>query len=78
MQISYFNNGGFAIHGIKGNFKGKCSGLFDKDGVLYSSEQLVDFMAGRYSCCRSRTVKVDGPIWRHLQKIGKRFVGLNK
>lgn len=71
MNISYFDRGSFVVHGITGNFKGQCSAWFDKDGLLYSAQQIINYYT-------TRNVKIDGPIWQHLQKVGKRFVGLNK
>lgn len=65
MQIQRFNDGGFVIHKISGPFTGRVSAWFDRDGRVLDAEQMIGFGVG------SRPVKANGPIWRHLQIIGR-------
>jgi hypothetical protein len=72
MQISTFNGGGgFVIHRITGNFKGRASAWFSPDGSILDAEQFV-----RDGCNSTRPVKQDGPMWQFLARIGKRYARL--
>jgi len=62
MQFSRFSNGGFVIHKITGDFKGKVSAWFDASGSVLDAEQIVNN--------RSRRVVRGGSIWKRLQSIG--------
>jgi len=66
MQVMRFINGGYAIHHIKGDFKGNMSAWFDKDGKLLDAEQIpVPFGS-------SRRVKPNGAMWQLAEKVGQR------
>jgi hypothetical protein len=66
MQINRYLDGGYVIHKITGNFKGKVSAYFDKNGILIDAEQIPRPFES------SRPVKKNGPIWNLAQRIGTR------
>jgi hypothetical protein len=67
MQFGRFINGGFYLHKITGNFKGRVSAWFDRDGKPLDAEQIpVPFGS-------SRPVKKGGPIWRKIEQLGQRY-----
>lgn len=67
-QIARFSTGGFALHRVTSSqFAGRCSAWFDPKGELIDAEQFD-------SRNRGRPVKRDGPVWRHLQTVGQRYV----
>jgi len=68
MQICYFEGGGYVIHRITGDFRGRVSAWFSADGTLLDAEQLT----GRYS--DGRRVKPGGPMWLLCQVVGLRYV----
>lgn len=67
MQFGRFQNGGYYLHKITGYWRGRASAWFDKDGILLDCEQIN----GPYLA--SRPIKKDGPMWREIQRIGKRY-----
>lgn len=66
MQLMRFSNGGFVIHKIVGQFKGRASAWFDAAGKLLDCEQYP-----QGPCGPTRAIKRDGPIWRELESVGR-------
>jgi hypothetical protein len=69
IQVSYFSPGGFVLHKITGDFSGKCSAWFDKDGNIEEAEQIIPTKGGI-----TRPVKKNGPIWEICASFGKRYI----
>lgn len=55
---------GFSLHKVRGSFQGRVSGYFDSNGSLRDAEQITDND-------QVRQVKRGGPIWRHLEMLGR-------
>lgn len=70
MQFIRFPDGGFVIHKITGAFKGRVSAWFDRAGRLLDAEQFAAGFGGP-----SHPVKVNGPIWHHLESVGRAWAG---
>ena len=70
MQYASYSQGkdGYALHKMHGYWAGVCSGYFAADGTLKDAEQIT----GRWER-RSRPVKVNGPMWKELQRIGRAY-----
>ena len=69
IQYSRFSNGGYVLHKITGYWRGHCSAWFDAGGKLLDAEILYP---DRYA---SRPVKVGGPMWREVQRVGRSYLG---
>ena len=69
IQVSRFSTGGFVLNEITGDFSGKCSAWFDKDGNLEEVEQIIPVRGGI-----TRPVKKNGSIWEYCKIVGKRYV----
>jgi hypothetical protein len=67
MQVARFTNGGYVVHKITGNFVGRMSAWFDKDGKILDAEQILAPFGS------SRPVKRDGPMWKLAQEVGDRY-----
>jgi hypothetical protein len=67
MQHMRFTNGGFCLHKITGDFTGKVSAWFDRNGTLLDAEQITRPFES------SRPLKRDGPMWRYVAHIGQRL-----
>lgn len=65
MQFHYFHSGGYVLHKITGYWSGRCSAWFDKEGKLLAAEQFRGDIA--------YPVKVGGPMWNELRRIGQRY-----
>jgi hypothetical protein len=65
MKIAHFMNGGFVLHGITGDFKGRVSAWYDKEGKLIDCEQYP-------SIANVRSIKRNGPMWQLCEKLGNR------
>ncbi len=64
MQKCILENG-FALHNITGNYSGKCSAWYDKEGKMLDCEQVLP----KTFICRG--IKKNGPMWNYLASIGK-------
>jgi len=64
IQKHYFYNHGFVIHKITGDFSGKISAWFGPSGELLNCEQILPHKQ------ISRPVKINGPIWKEIAKLG--------
>lgn len=62
IQLCRFTTGGYVLHNIRGDWKGRISAWFDQNGKLTDAEQLLE--------CRETPIKRNGPIWQQLQRIG--------
>lgn len=60
-KISQHN--GFSLHKVRGSFQGKVSGYFDSNGTIKDAEQIIED--------RVRPIKRGGPIWKHLEMLGR-------
>lgn len=67
MQLHRFTSGGYCLHKITGSWRGNVSAWFDRDGKLLDAEQILTPFGS------SRPVKRDGPMWREIQRVGKRY-----
>jgi hypothetical protein len=67
MQFGRFTNGGYYLHKITGDWKGRCSAWFDRDGKLLDAAQILRPFGAE------RPVKRGGPMWQELQRIGRRY-----
>ena len=68
IQIARFHDGGFVLHKVtSAPCEGRCSAWFDAKGGMLDAEQFD-------SRDRARPVKRNGPVWQHLQIVGKRYV----
>lgn len=65
MQCLRFSSGGFVIHRITGDWKGRVSAWYGADGSLLDAEQLTRFGSN------GRPIKRNGPMWRRLEQIGQ-------
>ncbi len=67
-HVTYKGSSNYTLHKVTGPYSGHCTAYYDADGKLFDAEQFT----GNWT--RSiRSVKVDGPIWKHLQAIGVRY-----
>ena len=65
--IQYVKNGpGFVLHKVHGDWEGRCSAWYDKNGNIVDAEQIINVHD-------IRLVKTNGRIWNELQKIGSFF-----
>ena len=67
MHKREFHDGSFVLHGITGDFRGRMSAWYDKDGKLLACEQIPEPFG------QPRPVKKDGPMWDHAQNVGNRY-----
>lgn len=65
LQIRTFPDGGYVIHKITGDFKGRCSAWFANTGRLVDATQTSDFSGV------DRPIKRNGPIWKRCQEVGR-------
>lgn len=70
MQYASFSEGreGYVLHKVTGRWSGHCSAWYAADGTLKDAEQITRTWARI-----TRPVKVGGPMWRELQRIGKHY-----
>lgn len=66
IQVNKFEGGGFVIHKIVGNYKGRMSAWFDENGKLVDAEQIIPTPLG----VKAQPVKKGGPMWKLAQEIG--------
>lgn len=52
---------------ITGDYAGRVSAWYDKEGNLIDCEQILNSGA-------SRPIKRNGPLWRYVAKYGKRHL----
>jgi hypothetical protein len=69
IQPAYFSTGGFVLHKITGDFSGRCSAWFDKEGNIEEVEQIIPLAGGI-----TKPVKKGGSIWEYCAGVGKRYV----
>ena len=65
IQVKRFSTGGYVVHKITGNYKGRVSAWFDKDGNLLEAEQII--------ARRVRPVRRGGPMWMYTKNVGRLF-----
>jgi hypothetical protein len=69
MKYASFSNGtqGFILHNVAlaSKWSGRCSAWYDANGKLLDAEQYVGTWTKR-----TRPVKVGGPMWRELSRLG--------
>jgi hypothetical protein len=65
MKKTSFECGGFVLHRITGDFKGRCSAWYDKEGNLLD-------------CCIIRPKELEGRTVKHGGKIHQRLIMLGK
>ena len=73
MHLTTFIGGGFVLHGVTGAFKGRASAWFSPDGAIQDAEQFTGGLASP----RTRPIKRNGPMWRHIARLGKRYAFLS-
>jgi hypothetical protein len=66
-KVVFSTFGNFALHKITGDFSGRCSAWFKKDGEIIDAEQILPNGT-------SRNVIKYGPIWRKCEEFGKIYV----
>jgi hypothetical protein len=65
MKKTSFEGGGFVLHHITVDFKGRCSAWYDKEGILLDCQIIRDREL------EGRPVKYGGKIHKRLVLLGK-------